>query len=982
MNKRLLLMTLISEILLSGTGCGDDLWISGESMSNGLNVVVHVLEEFTNRIEIYTSPDLISNVWTVAVENIKPSYTNPAIWHTMTGNSGFFYVGNMDVDTDGDTLCDARENFVHKTDPDQWDTDMDDLSDGAELKTHGTDPLKPDSDNDALPDGWEIDYGLNPLADDHSLDPDGDGLSHLEEYQAGTNPQRVDSDHDGLPDAWELQHNLNPNSAPGNEETLKDTDQDGLANIEEYQSGLNPTDADMDGDGFLDAFDYRAQVADYPILGEGVFSPVSTKHIHSASLPVATKITLTWGNSFWYPHPNPTSHLNMSAGSARSTPLTMEFGPLVWRIWNEWQPAESLSPWVEDKLYSYANGMHRNLIYEHQIEAELGYDIYVLYTSGYHDEFGVFITTNALCVDMSHEYETTASSRTVSDGPKARGYEDIYAYSDGGNTRSEEFNFVFNQPVTNRIVKWLTYQFDYEFNERYGYEVHQCVVNGMESSVSTLTSGFMTVPVLNMNGDFNLDGTVDLMDSALRANPNAALPLSVSPEISDMPSNTVSFMLDFPMQYTTPSSGLTLILSGVDSGERFRVWSSTNGMMEEPIGPLWVGGGDDPELIIDPPLLFDTDSETEYWWPISDSYEYTEFPKTLYIECLSVGATNDGLAELRVFSEYHSEELCSARLPVAVLNVDLDIDANFDASITDADDSIEESAGGVVGLNNDDDNGNSTADKDDTGTVGGENDLEPIGLLLEPASLSSGTLKLEAVSGGSKIKVWETTTKGTEVPLPKVWTLGTDTIPATLYVEGVQVSGTSPRDVGLKLVYENGTPVCDDQITLTVTTNAFQIFADQPGAGGDRDPYELTLSGADVGHTFWRFLSSHPSILPSALQAYANQYIGYYPATGVNPYTSPTANGLFVMPDTTHLAAHEVDYTWIISPNQLIDGLEYCEALDDTPGTYNLNTHNCTDGGINAGVAAGVSVSDTAGVWPGGGGSNPGDLGEDLRVLP
>ena len=130
---------------------------------------------------------------------------------------------------------------------------------------------------------------------------------------------------------------------------------------------------------------------------------------------------------------------------------------------------------------------------------------------------------------------------------------------------------------------------------------------------------------------------------------------------------------------------------------------------------------------------------------------------------------------------------------MSVIKIDLDIDTNFDALISDADESTEESDGGVVGLNLDDDNGNGTADKDDTGSVIGENDLEPITLTRDPPTLSSGMLTLEAISGGNKIKVWEAVTKGTEVSLPKVWTIGTDTIPAMLYVEGVH------RSVGERL---------------------------------------------------------------------------------------------------------------------------------------------------------------------------------------
>jgi len=41
-----------------------------------------------------------------------------------------------------------------------------------------------------MPDGWEVYYGLNPLNDaDANEDPDGDGLTNLQEYDRGTNPR-------------------------------------------------------------------------------------------------------------------------------------------------------------------------------------------------------------------------------------------------------------------------------------------------------------------------------------------------------------------------------------------------------------------------------------------------------------------------------------------------------------------------------------------------------------------------------------------------------------------------------------------------------------------------------------------------------------------------------------------------------------------------------------------------------------------------
>ena len=51
-----------------------------------------------------------------------------------------------------------------------------------------------DGDRDGMPDFWEIQYGLNPLADDADEDPDGDGISNLDEYLGGTIPVNGSSD--------------------------------------------------------------------------------------------------------------------------------------------------------------------------------------------------------------------------------------------------------------------------------------------------------------------------------------------------------------------------------------------------------------------------------------------------------------------------------------------------------------------------------------------------------------------------------------------------------------------------------------------------------------------------------------------------------------------------------------------------------------------------------------------------------------------
>jgi len=199
----------------------------------------------------------------------------------VTGNSGYFAPGSTieleaeaneeyffigwETSDGGDFAFDLRlpnnffsmpnnptvitANFVHM----ELDSDGDGLPDWMEILI-GTDPFNPDTDGDGLPDGFEFFYtSTNPLLydtygdgiSDADRDPDGDGLTNLEEFLLGTHPRMADTDGDGLTDYEEVRiFGTNP--------LEPDSDFDGLSDYLEIRFGMDPWNPDTLGDGILD----------------------------------------------------------------------------------------------------------------------------------------------------------------------------------------------------------------------------------------------------------------------------------------------------------------------------------------------------------------------------------------------------------------------------------------------------------------------------------------------------------------------------------------------------------------------------------------------------------------------------------------------------------------------------------------------------------------------------------------------------------
>jgi hypothetical protein len=143
------------------------------------------------------------------------------------------------------------------------------------------------------------------------------------------------------------------------------------------------------------------------------------------------------------------------------------------------------------------------------------------------------------------------------------------------------------------------------------------------------------------------------------------------------------------------------------------------------------------------------------------------------------------------------------------------------------------------------------------------------------------------------------------------------------------------------------------------------VYVDQVWPG--YRPFQFNASSSGPGHVYL------------GLEQYTNgsgivRNIGYYPNGDVTPIT-PSTTGKTKSDDRYF----DVSLTIEVTQAQFLSLVTTLKATSNSQ--YNLNSQNCTHYVLDACSAIGINLPRTAGVWWGGGGLNPSDLGEDIRAM-
>lgn len=162
---------------------------AGERLSIEAGVTLGVMM----RGRVHTSSGLPARVATVTVRD--PSTDQR--WTTDVAADGTYFMGGLpagplwDVWAEGEPICQRDPDLVriHYVDtPDPMARRRAELGPGERLIWDVE--LPDDRDGDGMGDDWEETYGFPVAAPNADDDPDGDGLTNLDEYWMGTDPLR------------------------------------------------------------------------------------------------------------------------------------------------------------------------------------------------------------------------------------------------------------------------------------------------------------------------------------------------------------------------------------------------------------------------------------------------------------------------------------------------------------------------------------------------------------------------------------------------------------------------------------------------------------------------------------------------------------------------------------------------------------------------------------------------------------------------
>jgi hypothetical protein len=160
------------------------------------------------------------------------------------------------------------------------------------------------------------------------------------------------------------------------------------------------------------------------------------------------------------------------------------------------------------------------------------------------------------------------------------------------------------------------------------------------------------------------------------------------------------------------------------------------------------------------------------------------------------------------------------------------------------------------------------------------------------------------------------------------------------------------------------------------STYMITVGVDQPEPGS-RTPYTIGNDGSssssggdiDVGHTFITLVQT------KANGTKIIRTLGYYPTSSVKPL-SPSSQGTLANDQGHHF---DVSLTTDVTVTNFLSLIQILQANATEP--YNLNSNNCTTFCIHHLQEIGINLPANVGVWPMGGGFNPGSLGEDIRSM-